>query len=87
MSAEFKLDVVNSHGIEESELISSTNGEVTLNDRVNATYKAFNDIRKQGNGSITNIVTNAERRAFTDREGFLFLSSLPVSFSYLCWNK
>jgi hypothetical protein len=67
MSAEFKLDVVNSHGIEESELISSTNGEVTLNDRVNATYKAFNDIRKQGNGSITNIVTNAERRAFTDR--------------------
>ncbi|XP_062172027.1 GDP-mannose transporter GONST2-like [Alnus glutinosa] len=67
MSAEFKLDVVNSHGIEESELISSRNGEVTLNDRVNATYKAFNDIRKQGNGSITNIVTNAERRAFTDR--------------------
>ena len=66
MSAEIKLDVVNSHGIEESEL-SSINGEVTLNDRVNATYKVFDHIRKQGNGSITNLVTNAERRAFTDR--------------------
>jgi hypothetical protein len=66
MSAKIKLDVVNSHDIEEFEL-SSINGEVTLNDRVNATYKVFNDIRKQGNGSITNLVTNAERRAFTDR--------------------
>lgn len=66
MSADFKLDVVTSHDIEESEL-SSINGEVTLNDRVNATYKVFNDISKQGNGSITNNVTTAERRAFTDR--------------------
>ncbi|KAE8039239.1 hypothetical protein FH972_011667 [Carpinus fangiana] len=66
MSAEIKLDVVNSHGIEESEL-SSINGEVTLNDRVNATYKVFDSIHKQGNGSITDLVTNAERRAFTDR--------------------
>jgi hypothetical protein len=65
MSSEFKLDVV-SHDFEESGL-SSLNGEVALGERVNAAYEVLNDNLKQGNGSISNIATNAERRAFSDR--------------------
>lgn len=65
MSSEFKVDVI-SHDFEESGL-SSLNGEVTLAERVNEVYEVLNDNRKQGNGSISNIVTNTERRAFSDR--------------------
>ncbi len=65
MSSEFKLDVV-SHDFEESGL-SSLKGEVALGERVNAAYEVLNDNLKQGNGSISNIATNAERRAFSDR--------------------
>ncbi|KAK7850499.1 gdp-mannose transporter gonst2, partial [Quercus suber] len=65
MSSEFKVDVI-SHDFEESGL-SSLNGEVTLAERVNKVYEVLNDNRKQENGSISNIVTNTERRAFSDR--------------------
>ncbi|XP_050239196.1 GDP-mannose transporter GONST2-like isoform X1 [Quercus robur] len=65
MSSEFKVDVI-SHDFEESGL-SSWNGEVRLTERVNEVYEVLNDNRKQGNGSISNIVINTERRAFSDR--------------------
>lgn len=66
MSSEFKIGAVNGHGYEESEL-SSLNEEVTLGERPNATDTILDDIRKQGNGSVSNGMTNSERRAFTDR--------------------
>ncbi|KAL4610223.1 hypothetical protein ACB092_08G036000 [Castanea dentata] len=65
MSSEFKVDVI-SHDFEESGL-SSLNGEVTLAERVNEVFEVLNVNRKQGNGSISNIVTNTERRAFSDK--------------------
>ncbi|KAM3691631.1 hypothetical protein ACB098_08G028500 [Castanea mollissima] len=65
MSSEFKVDVI-SHDFEESGL-SSLNGEVTLAERVNEVFGVLNVNRKQGNGSISNIVTNTERRAFSDK--------------------
>lgn len=66
MTSESQLDVVNGHGREESEL-SRLNGEAASGESVNAAYTVLNDTRKQGNGSISNTVTNAERRTFTDR--------------------
>ncbi|KAG6678086.1 hypothetical protein I3842_14G063100 [Carya illinoinensis] len=66
MTSECQLDVVNGHGREESEL-SRLNGEAASGESVNAAYTVLNDARKQGNGSISNTVTNAERRTFTDR--------------------
>ncbi|XP_075634603.1 GDP-mannose transporter GONST2-like isoform X1 [Castanea sativa] len=65
MSSEFKVDVI-SHDFEESGL-SSLNGEVTLAERVNEVFEVLNVNRKQGNGSISNIVTNTERRTFSDK--------------------
>lgn len=65
MSSEFKVDVI-SHDFKESGL-SSLNREVTLAERVNKVYEVLNDNRKQENGSIINIVTNTERRPFSDR--------------------
>ncbi|KAK9279775.1 hypothetical protein L1049_013457 [Liquidambar formosana] len=66
MSSDFGLDAVISHDCEEPEP-SSLNGKVTLGEKVNAVYKILDGFRKQGNRSIRNISTNAERRTTSDR--------------------
>ena len=62
MTSNFKQNMDIYSDYKESEL-SSLNGKITLRERVNEVYKIFDGLRKQGNRSISNLATNAERRA------------------------
>lgn len=62
MTSDFKpvMDIYEDYRASE---VSSLNGKVTLRERVNAVYKIFDGLRKQGNRSLSNIAMNAEHRA------------------------
>ncbi|CAJ1960317.1 unnamed protein product [Sphenostylis stenocarpa] len=63
MSSDFKLDIYSQHDPEETGLGSTVTSKKLLDERANATHA----VRKQGNLSINNFATNAERRALNDR--------------------
>ncbi|KAG7019145.1 GDP-mannose transporter GONST2, partial [Cucurbita argyrosperma subsp. argyrosperma] len=62
MSSDFKLEI----GGEEP-LVSSRNGNVEQNERAGTVHKILSGIRNQGSKSISNFLTNAQRRTLGDR--------------------
>ncbi|WVY94930.1 hypothetical protein V8G54_034018 [Vigna mungo] len=63
MSSDFKLDIIYQHDPEEPGLGGRMISEKLLDERTNSMHT----VRKQGNLSINNFATNAERRALNDR--------------------
>ncbi|XP_027933421.1 GDP-mannose transporter GONST2-like [Vigna unguiculata] len=63
MSSDFKLDIIDQHDPEEPGLGRGMISEKLLDERTNAMHT----VRKQGNLTINNFATNAERRALNDR--------------------
>ncbi|XP_021278686.1 GDP-mannose transporter GONST2 [Herrania umbratica] len=61
-----KLDQVVCHDSEESEL-TSWNGKVTSEEKVNRVYEILNSIHQQGRRSINSITANAEPGTLSDR--------------------
>ncbi|XWS71590.1 hypothetical protein CRYUN_Cryun03dG0151100 [Craigia yunnanensis] len=61
-----KLDQIVFHDSEESGL-SSWNAKVISDEKVNREYEILSNIRKQGQRSISSIMTNAEHETLTDR--------------------
>ena len=61
-----KSDQIVCHDSEESEL-SSWNAKVTSDEKVNRVYEILSNIHKQGQRSISSIMTNAEHGTLTDR--------------------
>lgn len=62
MSSDFKLEIVG-----EEPVVSIRNGNVEQNEGVGTVYKILSGIRRQGSKSISNFLTNAQRRALGDR--------------------
>lgn len=62
MSSDFKLEISG-----EEPLVSIRNGNVEQNERGSTVHKILSGIRNQGSKSISNFLTNAQRRALGDR--------------------
>ena len=66
MSSDFKLEI----GGEEP-LVSTRNGNVEQNERAGTVHKILSGIRHQGSKSISNFLTNAQRRTLGDRYSWI----------------
>uniref|UniRef100_A0A0A0LY81 Sugar phosphate transporter domain-containing protein n=1 Tax=Cucumis sativus TaxID=3659 RepID=A0A0A0LY81_CUCSA len=62
MSSDFKLEIDG-----EEPLVSIRNGNVEQNERGGTVHRLLSGIRNQGSKSISNFLTNAQRRALGDR--------------------
>ncbi|XP_008457382.2 GDP-mannose transporter GONST2 isoform X1 [Cucumis melo] len=62
MSSDFKLEIDG-----EEPLVSIRNGNVEQNERGGTVHRILSGIRNQGSKSISNFLTNAQRRALGDR--------------------
>jgi len=85
MSSDFKLDIIDQHDPEEPGLGRGMISEKLLDERTNAMHT----VRKQGNLTINNFATNAERRALNDRcernlYAFMHFPLLALFLFYHC---
>lgn len=62
MSSDFKLEIVG-----EEPVISVRNGNVAQSEGAGTVHKILSGIRNQGSKSISNFLTNAQRRALGNR--------------------
>lgn len=62
MSSDFKLEIVG-----EEPLVNIINGNVEQSERAGTVHKILSGLRNQGTKSISNFLTNAQRRALGDR--------------------